>query len=220
MKDKSDYDYYDYSDSGEDGENGDAPNYASTNYWNHRYSKDVDNYDWYMNWEVFKPILDPYIKNKDSLLVFGCGNSTLSFDISKDYFSQITSIDISEVVINQMEKQYQNNPKLLWKTMDCRKMSFHSNFFDVVIDKGTVDALCCGSNADNDLLLTAQEVYRVLKIGGFFLEITFGTPSHRLVPLNAKKINWKLHPPILVTKNYPHNERSSYIYIYVYEKFK
>jgi len=217
MKDSySDYDYYDYSDSNEEES---IPNYAAANYWDHRYAKVVDNYDWYMDWLIFKPTLDPYISGKESLLVFGCGNSTLSADISIDYFSQITSIDISQVVIEQMEKQYIDNPKLIWKTMDCRKMSFDSNTFDVVIDKGTIDALCCGANSDNDISSTAEEVYRVLKVGGFFIEITFGTPSHRLVYLNGQKFNWKVHTPILVGKNYPHNERSSFIYIYIFEKY-
>lgn len=49
--------------------------------------------------------------------------------------------------------------------MDALNTDFEDNTFDITIDKGTLDALCCGNDYTlaRDLLL---EMYRVTKIGG------------------------------------------------------
>lgn len=49
--------------------------------------------------------------------------------------------------------------------MDALNMEFEANSFDIVIDKGTLDALCCGNDYTmaKDLL---KEMYRVCKKGG------------------------------------------------------
>jgi ubiquinone/menaquinone biosynthesis C-methylase UbiE len=49
--------------------------------------------------------------------------------------------------------------------MDALSMQFESNSFDVVIDKGTLDALCCGSDYSmaEDLV---REMLRVCKKEG------------------------------------------------------
>lgn len=49
--------------------------------------------------------------------------------------------------------------------MDALNMEFNDNSFDIVIDKGTLDALCCGDDYSipGELL---NEMKRVCKIGG------------------------------------------------------
>jgi ubiquinone/menaquinone biosynthesis C-methylase UbiE len=68
----------------------------------------------------------------------------------KDGYKYITNIDISDVVINKMkeralkrEMNIECNFNFLKKDMqmDATKMQFIDNSFDVVIDKGTLDAL-------------------------------------------------------------------------------
>lgn len=209
--------YYDYSDLEEEDASA-PPDYASANYWENRYNETKENYDWYMEWPLFQPYLDKILQSKEKLLVFGCGNSTLSYDISRDYFQEIISTDISSSVINQMQIQYKDVNKLKWEQMDCRKLQFPSDYFDVVLDKGTIDALCCGSNADNDTWKTAQETFRVLKPNGYFIEITFGEPSERLSCLNHGKLNWTVLPPIVIEKNYSHAQRDRGIFVFLFQK--
>jgi len=71
--------------------------------------------------------------------------------------------------------------------MDIRNLDFSDASFDVVIDKGTMDALMCDRGdvwcPSEDLVKTVaeevDEVVRVLKVGGRFLYITFGQPHFR-----------------------------------------
>jgi ubiquinone/menaquinone biosynthesis C-methylase UbiE len=58
-------------------------------------------------------------------------------------------------------------------------MTYDDNTFDLVIDKGTYDALACGdiSTPEGNLL---REMMRVLKPNGFLAEITNGTEVKRL----------------------------------------
>ncbi len=39
-------------------------------------------------------------------------------------------------------------PHMIWQIMDATKMSYKDKQFDVIIDKGTLDALVSGRNYD------------------------------------------------------------------------
>ena len=54
-----------------------------------------------------------------------------------------------------------------FKTADVRDMSnlFASSSFDVVLDKGTLDALLCADDADGNARRMTSEVLRVLRPG-------------------------------------------------------
>lgn len=70
--------------------------------------------------------------------------------------------------------------------MDATKMSFRDNSFDIVIDKGTYDALACGIVDNNDKSMIrnlTQEMLRVTCVGGATVIITHGTPAKRLSDL-------------------------------------
>jgi len=62
-----------------------------------------------------------------------------------DGFHNITNIDISNVVVKQMQdKLKEKYPSLKYLQMDCRQMAFEAGSFDAVIDKGTLDSILCG----------------------------------------------------------------------------
>jgi ubiquinone/menaquinone biosynthesis C-methylase UbiE len=63
----------------------------------------------------------------------GCGNSQMSNQMYLSNFKNIINIDISDIVIQKMKKQY---PEMEWQEMDATKMKFEDNYFDCVIDKG------------------------------------------------------------------------------------
>ena len=48
-----------------------------------------------------------------------------------------------------------------------------------VLDKGTLDALLCGDNADEDSQRMVAEVWRVLEPGGSYVMITSQAPQGR-----------------------------------------
>ena len=64
-----------------------------------------------------------------------------------DGFHNITSIDISNVVVKQMQDKYKEKYSTLkYLQMDCRQMAFEQGSFDDVIDKGTLDSILCGDS--------------------------------------------------------------------------
>ncbi len=41
--------------------------------------------------------------------------------------------------------------------MDCRDLTYESSFFDLIIDKSTIDALLCGENAYTNVAMMLKE---------------------------------------------------------------
>ena len=64
--------------------------------------------------------------------------------------------------------------------MDVLNLKYPDNFFDVVIDKSTIDVLFCGENASINVAKMMREVQRVLKVKGLDLVVSFGVPEVRI----------------------------------------
>ena len=63
--------------------------------------------------------------------------------------------------------------------MDITKMTYPDEYFDVAIDKSTIDALLCGDNAFINVAKMTKEVQRVLKTDGTYIAISYGKPENR-----------------------------------------
>jgi len=155
--------------------------------------------EWYLSWKQLRTLLltelDKLVdalavghRRHLSLLVIGCGTSTLSHDLYLEGFTSVTSIDYSEAVINKMKRQHPNCPGLTYLVADVRNLAFADGTFCAVIDKAVLDALLCGSESDTAALL--REAQRVLRPGGRFLLITFGQPSARVPLLTQPPLTW------------------------------
>ncbi|KAI8647427.1 hypothetical protein BD408DRAFT_427814 [Parasitella parasitica] len=164
--------------------------YKSQEYWEERYKKEDSNttFDWFKTYADLKPLLNEAIRNKEArILMLGCGNSTLGEDMYDDGYKNITNIDYSKTVIDNMKERCADKPEISWLEMDIRDLKFANESYDVVIDKGTMDALMCdrgdvwdpSEELINDVKGEVDEVERVLKVGGTFLYITFGQPHFR-----------------------------------------
>lgn len=118
--------------------------------------------------------LHKYIKQKDIILVTGCGNSSLSADLYDVGFTNITNIDLSEVVIKQMNRINAHRNYMKFICMDATKMSFENDHFNVILDKGTLDALMTDESKDTILRIDKyfEEIKRVLKFGGRYICIS------------------------------------------------
>eukprot|EP01097_Dermamoeba_algensis_P006370 TRINITY_DN3997_c0_g1_i1.p1 TRINITY_DN3997_c0_g1~~TRINITY_DN3997_c0_g1_i1.p1 ORF type:complete len:189 (-),score=30.98 TRINITY_DN3997_c0_g1_i1:559-1125(-) len=126
--------------------------------------------------------------------MIGCGNSNMSDDMYKDGYTDITNIDISSVVVKQMQEQ---QPYLKFLCMDATQMSFENNSFNYVLDKGTIDAILCGENSIQNVRKVCAEVSRVLKPKGVFFVITYGKPRTRLVYFKKREYQWKVDTYII-----------------------
>jgi len=120
--------------------------YATKEFWDQRFIANPQTFDWYATWEELKPFFQQHAPAPKTVLMVGCGNSTLSADMVADGY-MVTNIDISEVVINFMRDKH---PNMEWYQMDATEMTFEDNTFDIVIDKGTIDALACDPGDEDD----------------------------------------------------------------------
>jgi len=155
--------------------------YARKDFWDDRFKASKGFFDWYLEYRELKPYFSNIypIKKESAILMVGCGNSKLSEEMYEDGYKNITNIDISSVVVENMKKYYgEKDMKIECLEMDATKMTFEDKKFDVIIDKGTLDALLCGKNNDivNSLV---REMTRVLKLEGELFIISHGQPKAR-----------------------------------------
>ena len=66
-----------------------------------------------------------------------------------------------------------------WDVMDIRHMSYKDESFDLIIDKSTMDALLCGNVAHLNVAMMLKESQRVLKTGGTYVVVSYGSPENR-----------------------------------------
>ena len=75
---------------------------------------------------------------------------------------------------------------------DATALPLESNTFDAVLDKGTLDAMLCGTDADATVTAMLREAHRVLRPGGKLLIVTYGDPHCRLPWLLRGKLPWHI----------------------------
>lgn len=61
---------------------------------------------------------------EDRILMVGCGNSKLSFQMFQAGYKNIVNIDISPSVIEKMKQEF---PDLVWEVMDATQMTYKDN---------------------------------------------------------------------------------------------
>ncbi|OHS93289.1 Phosphoethanolamine N-methyltransferase-related protein [Tritrichomonas foetus] len=187
--------------------------FGKPEYWEGLYQNESIQADWYFDWDDFRSMVINYCKASDHVLTLGCGNSKLSEDMLKDGFEKIVNIDISPTVIQKMKEIYKNEHKLEWFEMDCAKLDFPDNSFDIIIDKGTYDSLLCGANKDSIIGRSCSEVFRVLKPKGYFFVISFSDPSLILPAMREFHHKWDLLPPKFIPR-----DSDPKVYLYTFEK--
>lgn len=102
----------------------------------------------------------------------GCGNSELSERLYDAGCQNLTNIDVSEVVIRQMnERNAKQRPLMTYQLMDATQTTFPDSHFQAVLDKGTLDAIL--PNTEERTLEIATkflvEIGRLLQCGGRYL---------------------------------------------------
>ncbi len=76
------------------------------------------------------------------MLIIGCGNSSLGFDLHSQGFTNLDNIDYAPSVIELMSHKHTDlQDSLRWHCMDMMNMEFEEGVFDVVIDKATMDVV-------------------------------------------------------------------------------
>ncbi|XP_007446827.1 PREDICTED: methyltransferase-like protein 13 isoform X2 [Lipotes vexillifer] len=141
--------------------------FGSIDYWEKFFQqRGKKAFEWYGTYLELCGLLHKYIKPREKVLVIGCGNSELSEQLYDVGYQDIVNIDISEVVIKQMkERNASRRPQMSFLKMDMTQMEFPDASFQVVLDKGTLDAVLTDEEEE-----TLQQVDRMLAEVGRVLQ--------------------------------------------------
>ncbi len=108
------------------------------------------------------------------VLVIGSGTSSLSSDLlGKFSFSEVVSVDNDEQCVKHMQRMWSCESRLLWYHFDVIEdtktyqgnLLDHDEYFDIVVDKGTLDAVLVEGSIANML----EYVKRKLKLAGVYI---------------------------------------------------
>ncbi|KAM3604309.1 uncharacterized protein V6R79_009320 [Siganus canaliculatus] len=195
----------------------DNSRYKDVDYWDERY-KTEQSYDWLGGFSKFQHLLEKHVKKEDSILILGCGNSSLSGDMYSAGYHSITNIDYSSVCISTMSARYSDCPGMSWHEMDIRQLSFPAASFDVVLEKATLDAIMVeektpwevSSQTACFIHKALTEISRCLKPGGQFISVTFANPFFRKRLYARTEYSWSI-------KNYTYGDGFQY-FLYVMSK--
>ena len=171
------------------------PNYGDKTYWEDRYkSSENTTFDWLENYSALRDIISSLNIPKETgqILNLGCGNSEFAEDMYIDGYKNIKNIDISHNVIKTMAERNKDKEGMIYEVMDVRDLKYEDNSFDLAVDKSTIDALLCGEDAFINVAKMIKEVQRVLKVGGYYMIVSYGTPEYRMLHLNRKFEKFKI----------------------------
>jgi ubiquinone/menaquinone biosynthesis C-methylase UbiE len=168
--------------------------YSLQQYWNDRYASDTDVYEWLQNYKALRKYFHDFFIKKPGFVILnvGNGNSEIPKELNNDGFDNLFTIDVSNIVINQMLEKYQGLDELKWQVMDCRKLEYDSESFSAVFDKACLDSLFTAEDSVESVHSYLKEVARVLKSDGIFMCISLGYPSERLFVLENQDYSWQV----------------------------
>ena len=161
-------------------------------YWDARYTKDPEPYDWYLTFNEVRPLLEPLLHRnlETKILNVGCGNSEFGTRLYQEGFRFIMNIDFSGVVIRQMLERTEKVGWPKFQVMDAQDIKFSTASFDLAVDKGTLDSIMCGESAGEKIRKSLLEIYRVLRPQGVFVCFSHGHPSVRNWELKVDEAPW------------------------------
>lgn len=134
-------------------------------------------------------LLKKYSKDK-IVLDYGCGNGVHSLAPLQFGAQKVIGIDLSENQLKIARERVKRGERIEFLAMDCEKLEFPDNSFDLILDAGTFSSL--------DLKKALPELARVLKPDGILVGIeTLGhnpliNLKRKLNKLTGKRTGWAI----------------------------
>jgi len=161
-------------------------------------------FEWYSRYEAFAGVLGNHMGTGARVLQVGCGNSPFAADmVAAGHVGEIVNVDISATVVELQAKVYNSLPATVsWHVGDCMALPNSAPFieasFDVILDKGTADALMCGGDTTANVAAMRHEANRMLRkrpVSGTttapcFISITYGDPKSRVRWFSGTEEDW------------------------------
>ncbi|XP_041635808.1 citrate synthase-lysine N-methyltransferase CSKMT, mitochondrial [Cheilinus undulatus] len=161
------------------------------------------NFEWFFGFDAVKDFIMPLLLNKSDphallqVLDMGCGTSALGPCIYKHspVPVQVTCADISPIAVRLMQEHVRSkaiephnlSSQLEFIELDCTQLHKHfgSGSVDLIVDKGTTDALLRSKEGKGKAGLVLKECLKVLRGSGSLLQFSDEDPDARLLWLEA-----------------------------------
>ncbi len=161
------------------------PDYGTPAYWDTRYERlpaafewyDVDLFDLLRSSRALASLFECLSDRDRGLhaLELGCGTSALGVQLaSLPAFAKIVCVDVSPVVVDLMRIRHGASALLSFVCADATDVAFApgGERYDLVIDKGCLDALCCRRGPPVRRYI--EHVWRLLDPDGAFVLVSHG----------------------------------------------
>ena len=159
--------------------------FGRQDYWNAFYEEEA-NFTWYAGWDELQPFVQEFVDTTGKILIPGVGNDAMLVDMYDDGFQELIAMDYAPEGIARCRDLL--GPTRVWSdnqdtgvvlvVADARNLTgvFNDDSFDVVIEKGTLDAIYLSGGqdkmlADRNLNLAISELGRCVKPGGIWISI-------------------------------------------------
>uniref|UniRef100_A0AC35TMP5 Methyltransf_11 domain-containing protein n=1 Tax=Rhabditophanes sp. KR3021 TaxID=114890 RepID=A0AC35TMP5_9BILA len=154
----------------------DTKQFADKDYWEKFFKNRDKPFEWYGKYEDVAGIIEHYMKVNDKIFQIGCGSSELAENLYDNGFRNVESIDTNTAVIrDQSRKNVLTRPELSFKVESATKVPNPDQSINIVIDKGTLDALYPNDFDDSHVQMVESmfnEVKRILTVNGRYLVIS------------------------------------------------
>ena len=195
--------------------------FGTVEFWNKHYAKvaaEYDNlsssekekngelqFDWYLTTDETLEIVIPNLEMgrgfQSRILILGCGLSGVGEALYDKGYRNIVNIDFSTVLIDRMQKKNLHREGLQFSVLDVANLgAFGDESFDLILDKGCLDAVMCGTSSVDSVSNACEEISRVLVDGGYFVSITYGEPKMRNPYYRKALFKWICSSRKLLTK--------------------
>lgn len=153
-------------------------NFGRQQYWNEVYQKEAE-YSWYSGWDDIGPFFQEFCPElSSSILIPGVGNDPMVVGMYDEGYQQITAFDYAEEGVRRTKALLgPSRSEAVVIVADARDLEMSTCSFDVVLEKGTLDAIYLSGGKDKalgkqHLHMAVQEFARVIKPSGVLISIT------------------------------------------------
>lgn len=169
--------------------------FGTKEYWDDMYNGygdlDAEEYSWYYTFkDTIQPIFKQHIPltsttTMPKMLVPGIGNDNILIDLYNYGYHDITAFDYSSNAIkcqidllSYYNKELLDNDNVSLVVRDGRCLDDEwTNTFDIIFEKGALDAIYLSSSDDGNVEKAVTELGRVIKPGGYFISVSGVVPE-------------------------------------------
>jgi len=178
------------------------PKFGTQDYWEGFYEDNTTGaaeFEWFCSYDMLKPFVDEFIEplvaaseragtERLKLIVAGCGNSLLSNEVYDDFVDStgkprldLWNVDYASAAIARVRRSAGSRQMqhVVADLRDLGRDEFPDASADVILDKGTLDALFCAGKAS--VSAAVGEFRRLLRPGGVAVIVSGVPPASEVV---------------------------------------